>query len=213
MEGAERSYLRALELNPSLADIRGHYSWYLILYQGLDDALAEMRRARELDPLHPVFSAWLGWQLWFTKRYEAAVGEAQRSLELDSDFPIGHYVLGSVYAETGRFDEAITAHKRAGAISPMWKWGLGCAYALAGREAEARAVARELEEGVTQWDTWCLAEIYATLAETDEAIGWVEKAIEQRHTYIPWLNRFPTFESLRGDPRFQELARRGNAPV
>ena len=212
LEGAELAFKRALDLNPNLAHARGHYSWYLMLHEGLDAALAEAERARELDPLHPVFPAWIGWQLWFAGRLEEAEVEAKKSLELNPDFPLGHYVLGGVYAELGRFEEAIAAHQRAGAISPMWKWGLGCAYALAGRAEEAREVARELEENLTQWDTWCLAEIYTALGDTDEAMRWLEEAVERRHPYIMWLNYFPPFEPLRDDPRFQDLARRVNAP-
>jgi len=212
LAGAGQSFRRALELNPDLAEARGHYSWYLMFHHDYDTVIAEMKRARESDPLHPVYSAWLGWQLWFAGRLEEAEVEAKKSLELNPDFPIGHYVLGSVCAEMGRFEEAIAAHQRAAAISPMWKWGLGVAYALAGRPEEAREVARELEENLTKWDTWCLAEIYTALGDATEAMRWLEEGVERRHSYIMWLNRFPSFEPIRDDPRFQDLARRVNAP-
>ncbi|MCK5651410.1 MAG: tetratricopeptide repeat protein, partial [Gemmatimonadetes bacterium] len=212
LEGAERAFKRALDLNPNLAHARGHYSWYLLLNHTEDVALPELKRARGQDPLNPVFSAWLGWRYLWAEQWDKALDEARKAIELNPDFPIGHYVMGGAYTEQGRFEEAVAAHKKAGAVSPMWKWGLGCTYAKFGREAEARAVARELEENPTGWDSWGLAEIYAALGETDEALRWLEAAFDQRHSYIPWLNRWPPFESLRDDSRFQDLARRGNAP-
>ena len=212
LEGAERAFKRALDLNPNLAHARGHYSWYLLLNHTEDVALPELKRARGQDPLNPVFSAWLGWRYLWTEQWDKALDEARKAIELNPDFPIGHYVMGGAYTEQGRFEEAVAAHQKAGAVSPMWKWGLGCTYAKFGREAEARAVARELEENPTGWDSWGLAEIYAALGETDEALRWLEAAFDQRHSYIPWLNLWPPFESLRDDSRFQDLARRGNAP-
>jgi TolB-like protein/tetratricopeptide (TPR) repeat protein len=212
LEGAGEAFNRALELNPNLAMTRGHYSWYLILDHPEEVALPELKRARGLDPLNPVYSAWLGWRYLFAGQWDDALDEARKSIELDPDFPIGHYVMGCAYTGQGKLEEAVAAHQKAGASSPMWKWGLGCAYAEFGREAEARAVARELEENPTGWDAWGLAEIYAALGEKDEALRWLEAALERRHSYIPWLNRFPAFKSLRDDPRFQDLARRGNAP-
>ena len=212
IEGAGQAFNRALELNPNLAHARGHYSWYLALEHPEEIAFPELERARGLDPLNPVMSAWLGWRLLWAEAWDRALDEGRRSIELYPDFPIGHYVMGCAYTGQGKLEEAVVAHRKAGAASPMWKWGLGCTYAEFGREAEARAVAHELEESPTGWDAWGLAEIYATLGETDEALRWVEAAIDQRHSYIPWLNRFPAFKSLRDDPRFQDLARRGNAP-
>jgi TolB-like protein len=212
LDAARQSFERALELNPNLAQTRGHYAWYLTLVGSWDDALAEMRRAKDLDPLAPIYSGWLGWMYYWAGRYEEALAEARSSLDLNPEFPLGHHVMGLAYAEQGKFEEAIAAHERAEAISPDWKWGLGIDYAKAGREDEALRVAGELEADITQWNSWSLAEIYAALGDKEEAIRWVEEAFERRHAYMPWLNRFAPFEFLRDDPRFQDVARRANAP-
>ncbi len=62
------------------------------------------------------------------------------------DFPLGHYWLGNTYEQLGRYDDAVGAHQIAVAIfrgSEIMK-GLGRAYALAGKEHEARQVLDEL---------------------------------------------------------------------
>ncbi|MHC4330442.1 MAG: protein kinase domain-containing protein, partial [Planctomycetota bacterium] len=114
--GAEQAFRRALELNPNLAEAHAHYAWYLVLFGRLDEALAEMKRARELDPLAPIYSAWLGQQYGFVGQYEEAIDNARKSLELNPDFPMGLYVLGCVYAAKGMYKEAIAAHQKAGAV-------------------------------------------------------------------------------------------------
>src|SRR4029077_19711640 len=49
--GAERSFLRAIELSPGSAQVHEHYSWLCTSLERYDDALRELRRARELDPI------------------------------------------------------------------------------------------------------------------------------------------------------------------
>jgi TolB-like protein/tetratricopeptide (TPR) repeat protein len=210
--GAERSFHRALELNPNLAMAHGQYAWFLTLFGRWDEALAEQKRAQELDPLAPLFTGFVGWMYLWLERYEEALVEARRSLELNPNFPLGHWVMGTAYAGMGMYEESIAAHKKAGAASPGWGWGLGVSYALAGRTDEAREVLDELEKEVYEWDTWGIAEIYATLGDKEGALKWLEAAYEQRHSYIPWLNEFPAFEPLREDQRFQDLVRRSKSP-
>ncbi len=210
--GAEQAYQRALELNSSLALAHAHYGWYLEINGHVDEALAELNRGQELDPLAPIYPAWLGWMYFWEGEYDEAIEETLKSLELDPDFPIGLYVLGCGYAAKGMYEEAIAAHQKAGGVSPDFRWGLGQTYALAGRKDEALEVAAELESQPKVWDTWGLAEIYTALGEKDEAFRWLEAAYQQRHPYIQWIRRNSSFDSLRDDPRFNDLAQRMNLP-
>ena len=210
-EGAAEAYQRALKLNPSLAMTRAHYSFYLLLFNRTDEALAEMRRVQEVDPLTPLWPTYQGWQYWWTGQYDEAIHEASKSLELASDFPAALYVLGSAYAEKGMYEEAIEAHQKAGALSREWKPGLGCSYAMAGRLDEARVVLAELEADSTPWDTFFIAQIYAVLGEKDEAFRWLEAAYgPPNHPYVPWIRHPHAFKPLHDDPRFGDLLRRMN---
>ncbi len=208
--GAERSYKRALELNPSLVEAYNHYAWYLNLIGKNDEAIASLKQAQALDPITPAYTAWLAMLYFNLGRYDEATEEAEKALELQPDFPIALFALGSCYAAKGMFEQAIASNKRVAEISPDWGFGLGQAYALAGWKEEARQVAIELENRNMMWGTWGLALIYADLGDTDKAIHWLEAASEQRHPYIQWIYRFPDFNFMWGDPRFEELAQRLN---
>jgi serine/threonine-protein kinase len=48
--GAEKDFQRAVELNPNVALIRLAYGWFLMSAGRLNEAEAEMEKARELDP-------------------------------------------------------------------------------------------------------------------------------------------------------------------
>jgi TolB-like protein/tRNA A-37 threonylcarbamoyl transferase component Bud32 len=210
--GAEESFRRALQVNPSLAAAHAHYSWYLLLMGRTEEAFAAKRRAIEADPLKPLWRAWLAWLYFWTEQYEDAVYHAQQSLELFPGFPLGNYLLGLGLAGMGRHEEAIAAQERAVAASPFFQWGLAHAYALAGRREEARRIAEELASNPVVKDRWGIPQIYAALGEYDEAFRWLEAAFEYRVDWLPWLEWEPAFAPLRDDPRFHDFLQRMKVP-
>jgi len=209
--GAGRSLERALALNPSLADAQRMYSWYLVLIGRKDDGIAAMKRAIEIDPLTPLWSSDLGWQCWSAGRYQEAMDAAQKALELNPNFDQALHLIGYLYAEKGMFEEAIAAHQKLSAVNPRWKWDLVRTYVLAGREGEARKMLAGLLEGEPKptgaVDGWFLPAVYASLGETDEAFRWLDAAVKEHNSFIPWMRDNPNFAPLRSDPRFQELVR------
>jgi serine/threonine protein kinase/Tfp pilus assembly protein PilF len=212
-EGAEKSYKRALELNPSLAEAYNQYAWYLLLIGKEDEAVKSLKQAQEVDPLTAAYPAWLGMLYFWLDRNDESKEEALKSLELVPNFPIALYALGSVYAAKGMFEEAIATLQKLGAISLDWKWGLGLTYALAGRREDALAVVAELESQPKVWYTWGLAEVYTALGDKDKAFYWLNEAYKQHHPYIQWIWRNPSLKPLRNDPRFTDLAQRLNVKI
>jgi len=215
---SEKSFHRALELNPNLADAHAHYGWYLQLMGRNDDALMEEKRAEELDPLNPVYAWWVGAMELDAGRDDRAVAEAQKSLELNPNFPAGHFLLGNIYAAQGKYDEAIAHHKKSASISPEGRWGLGAVYALSGLDHEARELADELKKHVTPRNALGLAIIYANLGDKDEAFRWMNTMCDMHDPWGPWAVSVRSgwkrsIDALRDDPRFAALLRRMNLPV
>ena len=92
--------------------------------------------------------------------------------------------------------------------------GLGHAYALAGRTADARKVLDELKTRSTQrYVSWRdIAVIEASLGEKNEAFAALEKAYQLRDSGIVFMKVDPLFDPLRSDARFPALLRRIGLP-
>jgi hypothetical protein len=51
------------------------------------------------------------------------------------------------------------------------------------------------------------------MGEKELAFEWLEKAFRERYGFLAYLNVEPSFDCLRLDPRFSDLARRIGLPV
>jgi eukaryotic-like serine/threonine-protein kinase len=215
--GAEREFKRAIELNPNYAPAHEYYSWYLIAVGRASEAVAESRRAEKLDPLSTEISSFVGWWLYYARRYDEAVPQVNRCLDLDPNYANCHWILGQTYEQQGRFPEAIAAEAKALKIDPGWSWAAAesaRAYALSGRHAEAQ---RGLDDLLalskrSLVPKYSLATVYAALGDKSRALDELEQAYAEHSFFFDFLKSDPQMDSLRSEPRFQELLRRMNFP-
>jgi non-specific serine/threonine protein kinase len=82
-------------------------------------------------------------------------------------------------------------------------------HALAGRRAEALASFSEdskaAARAVEYW-SWFMADCYALIDETDEALDWLENAVRKGMIHYPFLSRHnKILTRLHGHPRFEKL--------
>jgi TolB-like protein/Flp pilus assembly protein TadD len=210
-EAAEKTFLRALEINPNLAIGHYWYSWQLILFGRMEEAEVEHILAKELDPLTPLHTAWLGGLYWIWGRYDEALKETKLALELIPDCWNGLFVHAYVCADMGMYEEAIKTAERAAELFPELKYLPGRTYAVAGRRDEALEVLAELEKQEPYpFGAFGLADLYTALGMKDEAFQWLN--YEHNHCWVPWSRVLPQFRSLRDDPRFDDLLRKMNLP-
>ena len=87
---------------------------------------------------------------------------------------------------------------------------LAAGYAAAGRRNDAlRIVNRLKQQSPHQYvPAYGLAEVYATLGDKNEAFVWLEKAFEERSSWLVYIKVEPRLDSLRSDVRFQKLLQR-----
>jgi hypothetical protein len=91
---------------------------------------------------------------------------------------------------------------------------LGHAYASAGLAQKAEAVLEELQQRAS-WayvPAYHVAQVLAGLGRIDEMFEMLEKAREERSTWMIFLNSSPVFKQLRSDPRHAALAQRIGLP-
>lgn len=87
---------------------------------------------------------------------------------------------------------------------------LGYALATSGKHAEARNVLEELLKSSQERDIspYAVAMVYNGLGERDEMFASLERGYEQREPSMTFLKVEPKWNSVRADPRFQDLMRR-----
>jgi len=210
---AEKEFKRAIELSPSDAEAHRTYSIYLAAMGRAGEVIAEVQQAQQLDPMSIWTQITAGNVFYFTRHYDKAIGQCRKALELDPNSVGGYDCLGSSYFAKGEYEQAIEASRKASNLSgndPARLVGLGRAYALAGRKSDALKVLEQLRQmsSRTYVPSYFFATIYADLGQRDEAFVWLQKAFQERDSYLTWLKVDPAIDPLRGDVRLQQLLRR-----
>jgi tetratricopeptide (TPR) repeat protein len=113
----------------------------------------------------------------------------------------------------GRLDEhcsAFVTHTTMHKLVTAYLANLGYAYAASGRQRESRkALDSLLQLSRKQYvPAISIAEVYAGLGDKAQALEWLEKAYEERSRIFFVLKVDPTWNSLREEPKFQDLVRR-----
>jgi TolB-like protein/Tfp pilus assembly protein PilF len=152
---------------------------------------------------------------------EQAVEQRKKTLELDPDYVAAMEGLAEDYLSMSMYPEAVATLEKAMSVAgrtPRLVAELGLAYALSGRKDEAETLLQELHERAASEYVLSInfAELYAALGNKDEAFRWLEKAYKDRNVGMLWLrirsSSSPSWESLRSDPRLDDLLQRMNLP-
>jgi TolB-like protein/Flp pilus assembly protein TadD len=207
--GAEAEYRRAIELNPSYATGHHWYSEYLAISGREAEALSEIKLAQSLDPLSPVINTTLGEHLYYARRYDEAIAQLRKTLEISPSFGAAHFVLGLAFEQEGLLEEAISELQKAkatAAIDHAADASLGHSYALAGRERDARRILNELLASKNS-EPYEIAMVYQGLGDKQQVLDWLEKTKNTEGELRMLLRLDPRLDSLRSEPRFQELLR------
>jgi len=213
-ENAEEEFKRALELNPSYPTAHQWYSLLLLDKGQFDEALTEARRAQELDPLSLVIGQNVAQAYLARADVNSSIEQARKVIDLDPRYSRGHSQLGLAYLKQGNYSEAIVELQKAVDLPSerdrLASAGLGYAYGVTGRRAEALAILKELEAKYGRHEVLGqdLAAVYAGLGDKDQAFAWLEKDFQARSGLLVRTRWQLPFESLRSDPRFTDLLRR-----
>ncbi len=216
--GAESGLKRITEMNPDHATAHQRYSLYLTVMGRSQESLGEINRALKLDPLSLSINFSYGWRLYLARNYDQAITQLRSTLEMDPNFVLAHLVLGQTYEEKGEFALAINELKQARSLSPnspLMLAALGRAYAVSGDKTSAGEILDELtKQSAHQYvSPFYVALVVSGLRLNDQALGWLEKAYEDRSNGLIFLKVDPELDSLRSNPRFQALQRRVALPL
>jgi TolB-like protein/DNA-binding winged helix-turn-helix (wHTH) protein len=215
---AQKEMRYAVDLDPNY--VEGHITlvWYLAWSGRRDEALAESQKIRSLDPAYPLASFDESGVYYHQRDYKSLIEASQRSVITSPNSWSGHYFLAVGYEGSGRLGQAIPEYQRAVDLSQGdsdTTAGLAYAYATLSKKAEAKRILGDLQrQSETSYvSPYMIAVIYAGLGENNKAFEFLEKAYQERSPDVAYFLRADLrMDSLRSDPRFQDLMHRMNFP-
>ena len=203
----DRELKHAIELNPNLAV--AHYNLGLsFIRQGrLDEASAELMKARALDPLSSVIARAVVIPYYFKRDYGRAFELLRQANELgpalSATWEIGLFIRsGSIKEAFAEIEKAKDARRN----DPLLIYSAGMAYAASGKQAEALQSIKELEAiaGSSLSTAHWIAKIYATLNDKENAFSWLARGLATGALGVFYKDE-PVWDPIRDDPRFEEL--------
>jgi TolB-like protein/Tfp pilus assembly protein PilF len=211
---AESSFKKAIALNPNYAEAHILYGHLLIIVGRIKEAMEQDELALKLDPLNISFKAHHGFALLLSRRYDDVITIYQEVLKTD---PANMYVLGNLpeaFHMVGKYKEEFEAWKSY--FTTSFK-DFVHVFDLVNTKADYASILNlEADTLVAQSKTKLIlpteiAFVYACAGNKDRAMDMLDRAYE---VHDPNLNCLlhPGYDSLRSEPRFQDLCRKMNLP-
>jgi len=209
---AEKEFRCGIELNPDKPQSFHWYALYLAAMGQHKQALDETRKAVIMDPSTSFKVGYVS-ILYFARDFTQMVDYLNEAIASDPQFAPSYDWLGMAYVQLERFDEAIKVYRKAvklsdGAAEVLA--GLGHAYGVAGRIAEAQAVRDKLIAFAKRWyiPPVQIAFVLVGLGEIDRAFELLERAYTERSWELIFMREEPWLDVLHSDPRFDNLLKR-----
>ena len=199
----------ATELDPRRAQSHHWYALYLAATNRPEEARKYSLRSVELDSSAGM-KIGRSSILYFRRDWPGMIEVLKPTIEKNGDYGPAYDWLGMAYVEQRQFDRAIATYRRAVELSDGLAEvlaGLGHAYAVAGREHEAREVLDKLERLDERWHVppVQIAFVHVGLGDKERALGLLDKAYEERSWELVFLQVEPWLDQLRGEARFEKL--------
>ncbi len=214
-KAAEDSFQRGLALGPASAEVHRHYAKCLILFGRTEEALTHIQRTIELEPLALSYNLDAAKVFFWARQYPKALEQLNNTLELNPTSLSARDLLATVHEKMGNqraaIDEWSKLLTQIGQQDVASK--LTSTYERLGFEAAKRIrgeqMLRRVDEQAKNGDYVAPFEYvaaYTMIGNREKAFEWLEKAV-QEHTRFAFEFRIdPQYDSLRNNPRFQQLA-------
>jgi tetratricopeptide (TPR) repeat protein len=179
----------------------------------MEEALEAFKKAVELNSNDAVVRLNLAYTYDRQGMAEEAIAEYQRAIELSPSNLLGYNNLGVLYDKMGLYDEAIGEFQRALEIDPTDANALKNLEnakqnktVIEEREGQIAELRREIEAHPDNPTAlYNLGRLYAFYDEKDQALEWINKALDKGYDALDYIKVDPALEKLRGDPRFEKM--------
>src|SRR5512135_2573811 len=185
-EEARREFETAIRLNPKLYEAHYFYARACMQEGRLEDAVRHYEEASRVRPedyqallLMQAPLKGLGRMADAQAALRRGLQVAEKHLELNPDDARALYLGASALVQLGDRERGLEWARRAFNIDP--------------------------EDSGVLYNVAC---VYTLVGQTDDAIGCLEKAVQNGFGHREWLENDSDLDALRGDPRFEALRRK-----
>jgi serine/threonine protein kinase/tetratricopeptide (TPR) repeat protein len=209
-QAAGREIERTIELAPNEGQAHGFYGYWLAMMGRCSEAERQTKIGIEHDPLNLAIRCNLMNMLYALRRDQEAAAAADDILQITPHWFWANSNMSAIALLQGRRDESLAQAVKAWQIAwsdfrlpDQMKW-----------EAYIRWIPEELKrrDGKPWRMTGFIAATYALYGETEKAIPYLERAVDESDVWTSQLF-WPEFDGLRGDPRFLAQIKRLNLPL
>jgi tetratricopeptide (TPR) repeat protein len=201
---SEKSFRRALELEPNRSLTRQLFAMYLLMPLGrADEAVQQCRLAEKSDPLASDVHAYIAYMLIAARRFDEA---ATHCAKVQAAEKVLGQCRGRIKLAQGKIEEAIrffTANP-----DPIDPGGfLGHALGRAGRREDAEKLA-----AANTANPFTQALIFAGLGDKERTLEALDRMTVLGPVRMGRDLAFPEFDLIRGDPRLKTIRKKVGLP-
>jgi TolB-like protein/DNA-binding winged helix-turn-helix (wHTH) protein len=213
---AEKEYEQTMALNPNHVWAHEWHARGLVAQGRTDEAIAEAERVLALSPTPLEWDSPI-WVFVLARRYDLARERAQKLLEVAPNWVWGHFEMALIYEQQGKLEKAAQESLRADELfgmDPKRAAQLKETLAKSGPKGYWKRTLDNYRESAKSdyVPPVLVAKSCVRVGDKECAFEWLERGLEERDDLMINLNVEPVFDSLRSDPRFQELVRRVGIP-
>ena len=206
-EESRRMLEQAIQLNPNSATAHQYYAELLDILNENDAARAEINLAIELDPVFFMNQSLSC--IYYIKegRFNEAREANIRAQELNPDYLYTYLQFFTIDFNLGndaRAMEALQTFLSESSVTSAYMDTIGAVYQNSGMNGLWNLLAEiwQKDPSAPLSDiAWC----YSILKDREQALTWMEKAVEARSSAIPRIMSYPEYGFLHPDPRFRAM--------
>jgi Flp pilus assembly protein TadD len=178
-----------------------------------EEAVAELQKAADAAPTSAVIQSNLAYAYDRQGRTEEAVAAYRKALELDPKNTIVRNNLANLYSKQGLYEDAAREYEDLVQRDP----GNTTAKANLDAMVKNKTVLQERKDQTSSavqgadakpkdpQAAYNAARVYARLGDADQALTWLNKALDLGYDQFDYLSLDPSLVNLKKDPRFLKL--------
>ena len=209
-EEARKEFLFAIELNPNHGTAHQYYSELLDNLRQFDEAHLQIDIALKLDPFFFMYHSVNSMCYYNEGKLKESLDACHVAIDLNPAQSSTYWKIFDIYIKQGEDIKAVETlqkimlldtsnAKNANIVNEIYN-NLGINGLL------NFLIELELKKPIPS--SFNIAKRYAMQEKNEEALGWLEKGLEENDPNILRINCNPDFDILRSEPRFQAMIKK-----